>query len=94
MEAYWQHGLGSWFFIQRHPIRPHRTHHLHVAPAAHTIWGRVAFRDHLRAHADVAARYAELKRRLAEEHTYDREAYTEAKAGFIDAVVAGLSRDA
>lgn len=94
LEAYWQSGLGYWFFIQRHPIRPHRTHHLHVAPSHHEIWNRIEFRDHLRTHTEVAARYGELKRRLAESFAYDREAYTEAKGAFIAEVIARMSESA
>jgi GrpB-like predicted nucleotidyltransferase (UPF0157 family) len=41
------------------------------------------FRDYLRAHPAEAARYAELKYRLAAQYTHDREGYTEAKSPFI-----------
>jgi GrpB-like predicted nucleotidyltransferase (UPF0157 family) len=47
---------------------------------------------YLRAHRDVAAEYGELKRRLAEEFTNDREAYTEAKGEFVRAVVGRARR--
>lgn len=46
----------------------------------------IAFRDYLRAHADVAGEYEVLKRRLADEHRLDREAYTQAKRPFIDGI--------
>ena len=61
-----------------------RTHQIHVCPVG-SEWERrhVAFRDHLRAHADDAARYAELKRRFAAAHPNDLEAYGDAKASFI-----------
>ena len=61
-----------------------RVSHIHVAPLDMTgQWERVAFRDHLRAHPDVAAEYAALKRELASRLGDDREAYTEAKTEFI-----------
>ena len=61
-----------------------RVSHLHVAPPDMTgQWERVAFRDHLRSHPEVAAEYAALKRELAARLGGDREAYTEAKTEFI-----------
>ena len=61
-----------------------RISHIHVAPLDMTgQWERVAFRDHLRSHPDVAAEYAALKRELASRLGDDREAYTEAKTEFI-----------
>ena len=61
-----------------------RVSHIHVAPLDMTgQWERVAFRDHLRSHPDVAAEYAALKRELASRLGDDREAYTEAKTEFI-----------
>lgn len=47
----------------------------------------VAFRDRLREHPDVAAAYADLKRDLAERYPGDRDAYTEAKADFVENVL-------
>jgi GrpB-like predicted nucleotidyltransferase (UPF0157 family) len=46
----------------------------------------LAFRNYLRAHADVAREYGALKWRLAEEYRLDREAYTRAKRPFIDRI--------
>lgn len=66
-----------------------RTHHLHLVPIGSPQWHRpLAFRDYLRAHADAAAEYAELKRELAARHRLDREAYTQAKRPFIDRITA------
>jgi GrpB-like predicted nucleotidyltransferase (UPF0157 family) len=62
----------------------HRTHHLHVVVHGSAAWHeRLRFRDALRADAALAADYARLKRRLAEAHGADREAYTDAKAAFV-----------
>lgn len=41
------------------------------------------FRDYLIAHPEVAAEYAELKRRLFQDYEHDRDGYTEAKTDFI-----------
>jgi GrpB-like predicted nucleotidyltransferase (UPF0157 family) len=61
-----------------------RTHHLHIVPYGSALWHeRLAFRDALRADANLATRYASLKRELADRFGDDREAYTDAKAGFI-----------
>jgi len=66
------------------PSAAFRTHHLHLVPLASPPWReRIAFRDRLRESPAVAAEYADLKRRLAREFEFDREAYTDAKAGFV-----------
>jgi GrpB-like predicted nucleotidyltransferase (UPF0157 family) len=72
----------------RPPAGQPRTVHVHVC-ALRSPWERehVAFRDQLRARPDIAAAYAELKRRLAEEFGSDRIAYTDGKATFIRSVI-------
>ncbi len=66
----------------------HRTHHLHVVVHNSPDWRqRLKFRDLLRGDAALAQRYANLKADLAAIHTHDREAYTEAKTAFIQALV-------
>ena len=60
-----------------------RACHLHVVPA--TSWdtrNERLLRDHLRDHPEDARRYAELKQKLAAEHT-NGVAYTRAKTGLI-----------
>lgn len=65
-----------------------RTHHLHLVPLGSRRWtDTLAFRDALRRDADLADDYARLKRELATRHRTDREAYTQAKASFVDAVI-------
>jgi len=61
-----------------------RTHQIHVCPVG-SEWERrhLAFRDHLRMHPEDSARYAALKRRLAEQHPNDIMAYVEAKTPFV-----------
>ena len=69
------------------PSFAHRTHHLHLVPVDTPLWrGSLAFRDHLRANPHLGRQYERLKRRLAIEHHFDREAYTEAKRPFIERV--------
>jgi predicted RNA-binding protein associated with RNAse of E/G family len=53
------------------------------------FWKRhLMFRDYLRSHPDVAQQYCELKRKLAEKHGRDREAYTDAKTSLVESVLA------
>jgi GrpB-like predicted nucleotidyltransferase (UPF0157 family) len=66
-----------------------RTHHVHVVEKNGVYWKRyLKFRDSLRDDGWIASRYAELKRRLAARHSFDRDAYTNGKTGFIEAVLA------
>jgi len=70
------------------PSPAFRTHHLHLAPFESSLWfERLAFRNYLQQHADIAAEYGELKRKLAEQYRFDREAYTDAKQPFIEWIV-------
>jgi GrpB-like predicted nucleotidyltransferase (UPF0157 family) len=67
-----------------------RTHHLHLVVCGGVVWAeRLRFRDALRADAALATRYAALKTALAAKHPNDREAYTEAKAAFVQAASKG-----
>ena len=65
-----------------------RTHVLHLMETSHPEWQRhIIFRDYLRQDGAVAARYAELKQRLAQDHGLDISAYTEGKSAFIEVVI-------
>jgi GrpB-like predicted nucleotidyltransferase (UPF0157 family) len=76
------------FFVKgMPPFGSGRTHHVHVTEPDGEMWRRLAFRDYLRAHPEEAATYEQLKRRLAAEHPTDREAYTEAKVDYVEAVM-------
>ena len=76
------------WFCKPHPER--RTHHLHLVPASSRRYiEELAFRDLLRAEPEVAGAYAALKRELAQRFRDDREAYTDAKTGFIREALAG-----
>ena len=65
----------------------HRTHHLHVVVHdSQTSHERLRFGDALLASTELAAQYTLLKRRPAEEHATDREAYTHAKTEFVRSI--------
>jgi GrpB-like predicted nucleotidyltransferase (UPF0157 family) len=67
----------------------HRVAHLHLLDPAAPQWTeQLRFRDRLRVRPELAAEYAELKRRLAREFADDRGAYTEGKAPFVRRVLA------
>jgi GrpB-like predicted nucleotidyltransferase (UPF0157 family) len=79
--------LEHWFCK---PSPAFRTHHLHLVPVGSPQWiGPIAFRNYLRTHVEIATEYERLKRRLAETFKFDREAYTEAKGPFIQAITEG-----
>jgi GrpB-like predicted nucleotidyltransferase (UPF0157 family) len=69
----------------RRVVGGHRTHHVHVLlPSSPEVGDYLLFRDYLRAHPDVAARYGEAKVRLAAEHGDDRMAYVLAKPEVVE----------
>ncbi len=78
-------------------LRPHpaaRTHHLHVIAHGDPHAGALlAFRDALRADADLRERYAQLKRRVAAAHRDNRNAYTNAKTAFIEQALRAVGVD-
>jgi GrpB-like predicted nucleotidyltransferase (UPF0157 family) len=68
------------------------THHIHLCVLGSEHERRhLAFRDYLRAHPAIAARYVDLKRRLAAAHDgtslESRERYSLAKTPFIERVL-------
>ncbi|MEO5807704.1 GrpB family protein [Devosia sp.] len=78
------------FLVKGLPPAPQRTHHLHVYTDASEFDRHMVFRDALRSEPTTLAAYQGLKTELAERFWHDREAYTNAKATFIDGVVARL----
>ena len=90
---YWWYS-NHMLFIVRNELMGTRMHHIHAAPRGHRMWEGIAFRDYLRAHPDEAARYAALKRNLAEDHATDREVYTNSKDDFVREVTAKALRSA
>jgi GrpB-like predicted nucleotidyltransferase (UPF0157 family) len=66
----------------------HRSAHLHLMRTGIARWTeQIAFRDALIADAVLRAEYAALKYTLSETFRQDREAYTNAKAAFIQRVL-------
>ena len=75
---------GRAFFIRGVP----RAYHLHLVEEDGPHWrGYLAFRDHLRADAEAAHRFADLKRGLAARFSRDREAYMKAKSAHVEDVL-------
>ena len=67
-----------------------RSHHLHiVAQDSPELWRHLAFRDALRADADLRRQYAALKQASAARYGDRRTAYTAGKTDFIEAVLRG-----
>ncbi len=61
-----------------------RTHQIHMYELTNEQYEKqIVFRDYLRAHADARDAYEALKRRLAERHARDVEAYALAKSEFV-----------
>lgn len=77
------------FFVKgMPPYGEKRTHHVHIVEPSSKHWyGKINFRDYLLLHPDYAREYENLKIKLAEQYTYDREQYTEAKTEFINDVL-------
>jgi GrpB-like predicted nucleotidyltransferase (UPF0157 family) len=62
--------------------------HIHLAPPESPQWyAYLEFPRRLREDATIRAAYAALKRELAGRHREDREAYSRAKASFIESVL-------
>lgn len=65
-----------------------RTHHLNLVLFDSDRWrDPLTFRDRLRSDPVLRDQYAALKSRLAVQHPNDRDAYTDGKAEFIEAVL-------
>lgn len=74
------------FFVKGMPPYGNgRTHHVHIVETSSRHWkGKIFFRDYLLSHPEAAKKYQQLKIKLAQEHKYDREQYTDAKSEFIN----------
>lgn len=67
-------------------------HHLYVCAVGTPVLNRhLAFCDTLRANAELAQAYGDLKRDLAAKLDDDRAGYTEAKTRFVEDVLASAS---
>jgi GrpB-like predicted nucleotidyltransferase (UPF0157 family) len=64
-----------------------RTHQIHMVALNSEFWHRhLAFREYLKAHPNIAAEYATLKRKLAEQDWQDVNDYADAKTEFIQSI--------
>lgn len=89
----------GWLFWPDDPGRPYRLWFLRPNPAARThhlqliaqhdphAQALLAFRDALRADPRLRDEYAGLKRQLAGQHRTNRNAYSNAKSGFVQQVL-------
>ena len=79
---------GRLYFVKRLPD-DRSTHHLNITELGTECWfTHVAFRDHLREHAESRAEYRKLKQDLARRYQHDRAAYQEGKDEFIERILA------
>jgi GrpB-like predicted nucleotidyltransferase (UPF0157 family) len=60
-----------------------QTYHAHFREKTTDMQDEIYFRDYLRQNEKARDEYAALKMFLAEKYKYNREAYTQAKTGFI-----------
>ncbi len=61
--------------------------HIHMGPKEQGwLWDRIYFRDYLNKNKEEAKKYALFKKELAVRYRYDREAYTDAKSGYIQRI--------
>ena len=77
------------FFVKgMPPFGDKRTHHVHIIePHSKRGQHRIIFRDYLIAHPEAAQEYGQLKIKLSQQYTYDREQYTDAKTQFINEIL-------
>jgi GrpB-like predicted nucleotidyltransferase (UPF0157 family) len=82
------------FFVKgMPPFGEKRTHHVHIVEPSSKHWKeKILFRDYLISHPVVSCEYEKLKQKLAEQHKYDREQYTDAKTAFINDVLCKASK--
>jgi GrpB-like predicted nucleotidyltransferase (UPF0157 family) len=65
-----------------------RAYHVHLVEENGPLWlDYVIFRDHLRAHAEAARQFADVKRALAARFSRDRDAYMTAKSSHVQEIL-------
>lgn len=80
-EAMGEFGIAGRRYFRKHDAAGRRTHHVHAFVGGDpNVRRHLAFRDYLRAHTDVAAAYATIKRDLAADRP---AAYVEGKGPFV-----------
>jgi GrpB-like predicted nucleotidyltransferase (UPF0157 family) len=86
-EAMGEYGIPGRRYFRKHDAAGVRTHHVHVFEVGSAqIERHLAFRDYLRSHPAEAQAYSDLKRRLAQTHPTNIDAYMDGKDGFIQAI--------
>lgn len=68
-----------------------RVFHIHIREYGEHP--EISFRDYLLKHPETAAEYAKLKKRLIKDFEHDRDGYTNAKGGFIRAILEKAKAD-
>ena len=85
----------DWYYCIGKGSGTDRHFHLHLVRHESGSWQRrIAFRDFLRAHADMSEEYFELKKLLAARFGDERQKYCDAKTGFVrwvEAQAAGVT---
>lgn len=84
-EYIWYHNHMA--LIKRDKFLGKRIYHVHMMPECQMFKRYLAFRNYLRSHPEDASEYAALKQKLAENHSDNREQYTNAKAAFVNEIV-------
>ena len=83
-QAMGEFGIPGRRYFRRDNAEGRRTHQVHAfQKGSPDIRRHLAFRDFLRAHPDCARQYSDLKRKLADLHPHDIEAYMDGKDPFI-----------
>ena len=76
------------WFLRPNPAT--RTHHLQIIQCDHpSLRALIVFRDVLRRDVNARAAYSALKADLANKHRSDRNAYSNAKTEFVQAILRG-----
>ena len=83
-EAKGEFGIPGRRYFRKNDAEGVRTHQVHAfAEGSINIERHLAFRDYMVAHPEAARAYGALKRRLADEHPHDIEAYIDGKDAYV-----------
>jgi GrpB-like predicted nucleotidyltransferase (UPF0157 family) len=83
-EAVGEFGIPGRRYFRKDDVQGDRTHQIHAfETGSDQITRHLAFRDYMLDHPDEAQEYSKLKRRLADLHPDDAEAYMDGKDDFI-----------
>lgn len=86
-EVMGEFGIPGRRYFRKNDLAGMRTHQIHAFEVGSPdVERHLAFRDYLRAHLAIALQYSDLKRRLADLHPDDIEAYMDGKDPFIKEV--------